>query len=162
VIVLATVSLLPLVDIKDYQLRSLLSALVLKGRKNVQHDEQLPQQGNLQPNPRSSLDLYCIRHDITQHIFNSNEFKVASPAGGCSQQCLLPLDCGHNCIFPCHDKDLSHKSESYKCATLIEQVCKSGHKFMQECWNNKCPEVVLVHYNCGHFPSREMKCHEVS
>lgn len=56
-----------------------------------------------------SLELRCTRHpDEIIRVSGPDDFKLASPDGGCSQPCGRQLDCGHDCRRSCHSK-MMHK-----------------------------------------------------
>lgn len=52
-----------------------------------------------------TLDLRC-HHDPWNviRVSSPDEFKLASPQGGCSQPCGGQLDCGHDCRHACHSQ----------------------------------------------------------
>lgn len=57
-----------------------------------------------------SLELRCPRHPgRVVRLSSPDDFKLASPEGGCSQACGGQLDCGHDCHRPCHS-NMMHKA----------------------------------------------------
>lgn len=52
-----------------------------------------------------TLELRCPRHPgEVIRVSDPDEFKLASPHGGCTQPCEGRLDCGHDCRYPCHSQ----------------------------------------------------------
>ncbi|CAL8144723.1 unnamed protein product [Orchesella dallaii] len=110
--------------------------------------------------PTNYLPICCRRHDLVHlRIFNAFDLRVASPLGGCKKFCDV-LKCGHICPYPCHQFDLEHVSEKYRCQQYCERIPPCGHKCLKLCWEEcKCDVAVAVDFPCGHYKRIIVPCY---
>ncbi|XP_061188911.1 NFX1-type zinc finger-containing protein 1-like [Saccostrea echinata] len=90
-----------------------------------------------------ALKLRCENHsDFICCVQRDTDFDKM-PLGGCGKPCNIYLQCGHQCLQFCHNKDPEHKK--YKCTQpCTKTICHLGHKCKKECFQDcgKCIELV--------------------
>lgn len=103
-----------------------------------------------------SLELRCPRHPgRVARMSSPDDFKLASPDGGCSQPCGGQLDCGHDCRRSCHS-NMMHK------VTKCNEPCprrkpRCGHACPLTCGDSceeSCSKVMVdddLTLPCGHI-----------
>ncbi|XP_076813144.1 NFX1-type zinc finger-containing protein 1-like isoform X2 [Clavelina lepadiformis] len=101
------------------------------------------------------LPLQCRNHP--EKIFSARIAKDFEkvPEGGCGQQCVFRLNCGHRCTRFCHPDDERHTK--FKCRKSCERKCPSGHLCRLKC-HETCHCVVKVLKeipNCGHIQTMD-------
>uniref|UniRef100_A0A158Q7X7 AAA_11 domain-containing protein n=1 Tax=Elaeophora elaphi TaxID=1147741 RepID=A0A158Q7X7_9BILA len=75
----------------------------------------------------NGFPAYCIKHDVTQIIYNANEFLEKTPQGGCCHPCDFVRPCGHICDQLCHRYDrFQGKEQENGNRTLERGVAESG------------------------------------
>ena len=107
-----------------------------------------------------SLPLGCAMHPSKKFLAKlSEDFAKNAPEGGCLQDCMYRLPCGHVCTLKCHIVDPQH--EAYECKKPCPKSCPKGHpcplKCHEECKSCRTYVRKLMPY-CGH--TQRMKCHE--
>ncbi|VDK68727.1 unnamed protein product [Litomosoides sigmodontis] len=101
---------------------------------------------------------FCANHDVTQIIYNADEFLTKTPEGGCYYHCGFLRPCGHICGELCHRTDPEHKracnhSCSKTCATIFQHPCK--RLCGESC--GACQFFENKTFSCGHTTS--IACH---
>ncbi|KAL3990928.1 AAA domain family protein [Acanthocheilonema viteae] len=71
---------------------------------------------------------FCAKHNVTQMIYNADEFLTKTPEGGCYRSCDFVQPCGHICGQLCHRTDPEHKalcthSCPKMCSTVFQHPC---------------------------------------
>ncbi|CAG9531456.1 unnamed protein product [Cercopithifilaria johnstoni] len=76
----------------------------------------------------NGFPAFCAKHDVTQIIYNADEFLTKTPQGGCYCPCDFVRSCGHICGQPCHRTDPEHKKACIHscpktCSTMFRHPC---------------------------------------
>ncbi|KAI1100416.1 P-loop containing nucleoside triphosphate hydrolase protein [Jackrogersella minutella] len=75
----------------------------------------------------NKLPLQCPRHkDQCIEISNLHDFARLSPEGGCTNQCLQQLDCGHTCLSKCHAEPLHKTVQCQGPCLRLKEACGHG------------------------------------
>uniref|UniRef100_A0A914P238 RZ-type domain-containing protein n=1 Tax=Panagrolaimus davidi TaxID=227884 RepID=A0A914P238_9BILA len=100
----------------------------------------------------NELTVRCQMHQNEQVIQHYNDFDTKCREGGCDVPCNGRLECGHQCIKPCHVEDMEHTKQ--KCLKPCERKCNSEfqHPCKKDCWKpcGDCNVKVLKVLPCGH------------
>uniref|UniRef100_A0AC35GUL3 RZ-type domain-containing protein n=1 Tax=Panagrolaimus sp. PS1159 TaxID=55785 RepID=A0AC35GUL3_9BILA len=99
----------------------------------------------------NELVVSCQMHQNEQIIRDHSDFETKCREGGCDVPCNGRLECGHQCIKPCHVEDMNHTIQ--KCLKRCERKCKSEfqHPCGKGCWEPCDCQKILP---CGH-PCKE-------
>uniref|UniRef100_A0A914QGV9 NFX1-type zinc finger-containing protein 1 n=1 Tax=Panagrolaimus davidi TaxID=227884 RepID=A0A914QGV9_9BILA len=98
----------------------------------------------------TELIVKCQMHGKEQVIKAPKDFEIKCREGGCDVACNFRLDCGHQCVKPCHNDDMNH--EKYKCQKPCQKKCEAGHACKKDCWQDcgQCKIKVVKNLLCGH------------
>lgn len=109
----------------------------------------------------TSFNLCCPRHkDTVIQVQSPADFEKYSPEGGCKLVCELRLDCGHQCISPCHSEAMHMM---FKCQKPCERLHSPCNHACQKPCGEKCGacRFKIKEYSlpCGHT-KKEISCYE--
>uniref|UniRef100_A0A914Q6X0 RZ-type domain-containing protein n=1 Tax=Panagrolaimus davidi TaxID=227884 RepID=A0A914Q6X0_9BILA len=100
----------------------------------------------------NELIVSCQMHQNEQIIRDPSDFETKCREGGCDVPCNGRLECGHQCIKPCHVEDMNHTIQ--KCLKRCERKCKSEfqHPCVKGCWEpcGDCNVKVQKILPCNH------------
>uniref|UniRef100_A0AC34FL39 NFX1-type zinc finger-containing protein 1 n=1 Tax=Panagrolaimus sp. ES5 TaxID=591445 RepID=A0AC34FL39_9BILA len=98
----------------------------------------------------NELIVKCQMHEKEQVITTYKDFEIKCREGGCDLACNFRLDCGHQCVKPCHNDDMDHTK--YKCQKPCQKKCEAGHSCKKDCWQEcgNCKVKVDKNLSCGH------------
>uniref|UniRef100_A0A914Y5S2 NFX1-type zinc finger-containing protein 1 n=1 Tax=Panagrolaimus superbus TaxID=310955 RepID=A0A914Y5S2_9BILA len=92
----------------------------------------------------NELTVRCQMHQNEQIIQHYNDFDTKCREGGCNIPCNGRLECGHQCIKPCHVEDMDHTKQN--CLKSCERKCESEfqHPCTKDCWQVWIFEALLI------------------